>query len=327
MLCLRFNCFDYYWIKCYKALKDEKDTWRKNIMKRLLGLLLVLGFVFSSSLYAVAYSEYGYSSVYGVVEDGYNNSLSLELLTLEDDEEPYVNQYCNEEQMGWFDDYLNCTKKFMYMKWGSSFIKIGDEFVMYVDGAASGTTLKDGEKFNFSYDFKESDEYVDKIFDGTVKHFLSDSLSCWEKGWGDGSEVYDFSISKQKSHTLWKKYFKSGLDWEEHSDTILASTVIYSGYSASDPKRASLRDYSCGEFVRYCSTSKPSTSDISFIESERIKNWIYEQRADGIEVLYIKNSIGGPVGSAFLTVSPDDCIRYYKKADIAFSEPYVLGGK
>jgi hypothetical protein len=294
-----------------------------NIMKRLLGLLLVLGFVFSSSLYAVAYSEYGYSSVYGVVEDGYNNSLSLELLTLEDDEEPYVNQYCNEEQMGWFDDYLNCTRKFIYMKWGRRFIKVRDEFVMYVDGAASGTTLKDGEKFNFSYDFKKSDEYVDKIFDGTVKHFLSDSLSCWEKGWGDGSEVYDFSISKQKSHAFWKKHYNSGV-WEEHLDLILIGEVIEVMYSASDPSKARVRDRGCGQFIDYCKKGLPSDSDINWVEPEKARNWLYQYRADGVDVLFVYSDIGGPTGTLFLTATPDDCMRYYKGKDLAFKEPYIV---
>lgn len=302
-----------------KLLLKEAFCMR-NISVLFLGLFIL--FLSSPSLHAVAYSEYGYSSVYGVVEDGQGFE-ALELFS-GDDEEPYVNQYCNEEQMKWFDEYLNCTQKFMLMKWGRNFTKIGDEYVMYKEGAVSGSLIEDGEEFDFSYRFKESDEYVDKIFDGTVKFPMSE-LSCWENGWGDGTEVYDFKKSKEKSHALWNKYFKSGRDWEEHADLpALAGAVIGTIYDASDIKRAPVRDYSCGQFVNYCRTGKPSDKDITWIEPERARNWTYQYRADGIDVLFVYHGTGGPIDEAFLIVTPDDCLRYYKGQDIAFKDPYIV---
>ena len=295
-------------------------------MRKLFSLTILGVFMLSGSLYAVAYSEYGYSSVYGVVDDEL-----VELSTfdspLADDEEPYVNQYCNEEQMKWFDEYLNCTRKFTYMKWGRRFTKIGREYVMYKEGAASGDFLEDGERFDFSYDFKKSDEYVDKIFDGTVKLPMPELTTCWEKGWGDGTEVYDFAKAKEKSHALWKEYFKAGLDWEEHADAALTGEIIGSRYDASDQGNASLRDSSCGDFVKYCNTGKVQDGDISWIEPEKARNWVYKYWADGINVLYVLTGTGGPIDSSFLIVTPDDCLRYYNGSDIVFKEPYIVSAQ
>jgi hypothetical protein len=280
-------------------------------MKRLLGLLLVLGFVFSSSLYAVAYSEDGYSFFYS------------------DDEEPYVNQYCNEEQMGWFDDYVDCTEKFLALKWGRPVMKIRDINV-------PGHNWRDeqppiGMRFSVDEDFAETEDYMD-IFDKGALVLYDDyyrNLTCWEKDWGNGSEVYNLRSARLKSFELWNKYYAYETCWHTHFDDTVRGTIennYYKNYEWFNFKMK-LKDKVCGAFVKYCSTGKVSWDTISSTAGQKTKNQVNRYRSDGIEVLHVELAVGGPTASSYLVATPDDCLRYYKGEDLAFSQPHVLGGK
>jgi hypothetical protein len=332
MLYLRFNCFDYYWIKCYKALKDEKDTWRKNIMKRLLGLLLVLGFVFSSSLYAVAYVDYGYSSINGVVEDAYGTVDYFENLFQSYNSEPYVYQYCDEEQMSMFLDYVECTYKFTRLNWGVGIVKLSEDVKVRSANGWGDEGPEPGIRFSAAEDFAPTDDYLEILLSGGIEldysYYQYDKLievqTCWDKGWGNGTEVYDFKKARIKDKELWDRYFGYSASWFSHFAGSLRG-VIEAYYNRNYPSE--LIDKSCAQFVSYCSTGLVSDKDISHISSEKARAQVYKYRDDDIDVIFTGWNIGGPTNATYLVVTPDDCLRYYKKADIAFSEPYVLGGK
>jgi hypothetical protein len=299
-------------------------------MKRLLGLLLVLGFVFSSSLYAVAYVDYGYSSVYGVNAPAFFSD--LEFFYSNADEEPYKDKLCSEDQMEWFREYLDCTEKFLRLKWGFDLKRVEDVFIL--GNGWGGSPPPIGQRFTVVGDFPWSEEYFEFLESGALE--LDDSweddkyirnLTCWEKGWGDGRDIYDFRKSYSKSVDLWNKYYAYDSDWHNHFDGVLHDTVLSAYYHRNNTSRAEMIDNSCAQFVSYCRTGNVSDKDISWIENEREKSQIMKYRNDGIDVIFIAGGVGGPTNASYLVATPDDCLRYYKKADIAFSEPYVLGGK
>lgn len=312
----------------------------KKIHLRLFLICFVVLFFASFSLEAFFHGSYYYDGGYFMEEE-------------EEEEEVYVNQYCSEEEMKLFDEFLTCTDKFIKLKWGAGVLRAeGFEDYFVPNSFYSGYNSRtDGRAFAPNASWAADDplylEYLDKgvlvLADEEIR-----SLSCWNSGWGDGSDAFSFRKAKATSHSYWDKYYQSPFrSFENQFDAILMHNIIGAALSPINRKyykAAKRRDVGCGRFVSFCRTGEPlykgkevdeipleegvnafnivfhdhsrlREDAFSAVDHDLMRSHIKQYTDDGIEVLHSVWYEDYYPQISHLIVNKEDCLRYYRETE------------